>query len=330
MEIQRTFSINDLGIFPSILYMTKRNLAGVYLIKNLINGKVYIGSSHNLLKRFRYHASVIRNNGKDAQRLSKLPLYIDIRKIGLRNFSFEILAIVGDIDNLHEYEQYFINKFDSCQQGYNLIPAYTEKNDKSIRKNANAKNIVSREQLIDLLAQYHSAKRCGDILSVSVTTIKRICKRMNIVYNGDFIRHAADVQIQKLKRLRTSEAQRQYIDSILLQRNYNLIDDYSNGVNVKSLMKKYHLDASTVHSILNDFDVKKHTQMKPVIIIQDSDTRLIFTSIIDCATYLRQYNDALKNIELENIRIGISRVINGNRQSYHGYYLIDGTLMKIE
>ena len=54
--------------------------SGVYMFKNNINGKCYIGSSVNLNRRFRAHMHLIDK--------SNLPLYRAIKNYGLNNFSF--------------------------------------------------------------------------------------------------------------------------------------------------------------------------------------------------------------------------------------------------
>jgi group I intron endonuclease len=61
---------------------------GIYKITNSINGKVYIGLSTNIEKRWNKHRSVMTN---PKERNYKYPLYCAMRKYGIENFTFEVL-----------------------------------------------------------------------------------------------------------------------------------------------------------------------------------------------------------------------------------------------
>lgn len=88
-------------------------MTGIYCFKNLVNGKVYIGQSVNIQRRYKQHLSNI-NNLKHQE-----AIYLALRKYGVENFSFEILKEC-DINNLSKFEQYYISKYDAygCN-GYN-------------------------------------------------------------------------------------------------------------------------------------------------------------------------------------------------------------------
>lgn len=58
---------------------------GIYKIQNLINGKIYIGQSKNIEKRWLRHKTTAFNKNDHSY---NLPLYRAIRKYGLENFSF--------------------------------------------------------------------------------------------------------------------------------------------------------------------------------------------------------------------------------------------------
>lgn len=91
-------------------------MTGIYKITNLINGKSYIGQSINIEKRFISHKQRAFNK-KD--RDYNKHLYCSIRKYGLNNFSFEILEECS-IDELNDRERYYIIKYNSFLNGYNL------------------------------------------------------------------------------------------------------------------------------------------------------------------------------------------------------------------
>lgn len=88
-------------------------VAGVYTIKNDINGKVYIGSTKNLLHRKRQHFVDLRR-GKHINK----HLLSAFKKYGENSFSF-IPLLLCDTINLLFYEQLLINKYNP---EYNLSP----------------------------------------------------------------------------------------------------------------------------------------------------------------------------------------------------------------
>lgn len=102
MKTSFTYSdIKNLSEFPQI--------AGIYKIENLINHKVYIGKSTNIIKRFQRHASSTHN----------VLLKRAFKKYGFENFSFEILIETYDLDY---WEIFLIQLFNAVdkEHGYNL------------------------------------------------------------------------------------------------------------------------------------------------------------------------------------------------------------------
>lgn len=88
-------------------------MIGIYKIENLVNHICYIGQSRNIEKRFRQHKNAIYDND-----INHYPLYKAIKKYGLENFSFEILEECS-IEELNIKEKYWIEKFNSFNNGYN-------------------------------------------------------------------------------------------------------------------------------------------------------------------------------------------------------------------
>jgi len=89
---------------------------GIYKIRNIINGKVYVGSSVNITKRWYDHKSNLRLNKSKSKKLQQA--YI---KYGEDNFLFEIIEECSK-ELLIEREQYWMDTNDSYKNGYNLRP----------------------------------------------------------------------------------------------------------------------------------------------------------------------------------------------------------------
>lgn len=95
----------------------KKLETGIYCIKNLINGKLYIGSSVNVWNRHKYHLWQLNNNRHHSHLLQK-----SWNKHGKDNFIFEILETVFNRDSLEAREQFWLDKYKSYNplNGYNI------------------------------------------------------------------------------------------------------------------------------------------------------------------------------------------------------------------
>lgn len=96
---------------------------GIYIITNTINGKIYIGKSKNIERRFKQHKSYMKNKNLDNKRCNPL-LWYSCKKYGIDSFTFEILQsfkIFND-EVLKDAELFWI-EFYGCtdrELGYNL------------------------------------------------------------------------------------------------------------------------------------------------------------------------------------------------------------------
>jgi group I intron endonuclease len=91
---------------------------GIYRILCLINGKGYIGQSHNLEKREESHFYKLRKNKHHNRHLQRA-----FDKYGIDNFKFEILEECT-LQELNAKEKYWMNFYDatSFDKGYNIRP----------------------------------------------------------------------------------------------------------------------------------------------------------------------------------------------------------------
>lgn len=88
----------------------------IYKITNDINSKLYFGQTTKALEeRIQNHYSGYRTNVDNH-------LYNAMRKYGWEHFHFEIIAEVYDQQTLDELEAYFIDKYDTIKNGYNMVP----------------------------------------------------------------------------------------------------------------------------------------------------------------------------------------------------------------
>lgn len=91
-------------------------MIGIYKITNIINGKIYIGQSINIQRRWNQEKNKAFNQNDAAynQLLSKA-----FRKYGVENFTFEVVEELS-ASALNEREEYWIGHFNSLTpNGYN-------------------------------------------------------------------------------------------------------------------------------------------------------------------------------------------------------------------
>ena len=134
----------------------------IYIIKNTVKNKVYIGQTSQSLKtRFNEHINCSRAiNLETLDFMYKYKLYNAFRKYGVDKFYIELIE---ECDNelLNEKEKYYINYFNSFKGGYNStlggegkrIYSFTEDEEqkiisnykklKSIKKNCRASRMLN-------------------------------------------------------------------------------------------------------------------------------------------------------------------------------------------
>ncbi len=99
---------------------------GIYLIKNEVNGKVYIGNSTDIDRRWYNHKMELKNEKHHSPKLQRA-----YNKYGKDAFFYEVIQYCSKED-LISNEQYWIDKMDSFESGYNctdnlINPSYNNK-----------------------------------------------------------------------------------------------------------------------------------------------------------------------------------------------------------
>ena len=87
-------------------------ISGIYKITAKHNGKVYIGQSIDIYNRWRGHWKQVQQGDSDY-------IHNAMRKYGKEGFSYEIIEQCPQ-EIINEREKYWINYYDSYNNGYNL------------------------------------------------------------------------------------------------------------------------------------------------------------------------------------------------------------------
>lgn len=121
-------------------------LVGVYQIKNLVNNKIYIGSTKQSFRvRLNHHLQALRNNKHKNKHLQRA-----WNKYGEDNFEFSILTICNKKDT-YFYEQQFLDNR-NLKMSYNINPNATGPcyEQKSIQK-----HIISKKRFFKQCIFYY-------------------------------------------------------------------------------------------------------------------------------------------------------------------------------
>lgn len=137
-------------------------MIGIYRISNRINNKHYIGQSLNIENRWKEHINNIS--------IKDNSIYRALRKYGIDNFEFKIIEECTE-DMLNERERYWIEYYDSYNNGYNMT-----KGGESSKK-LDYDFLVSQYLLCGTTQK--TAKKCG----CHIHTVSNALKAYNITPN---------------------------------------------------------------------------------------------------------------------------------------------------
>jgi len=138
----------------------------IYMIKNLINGKQYIGQTKKTLEqrlaRHRYDAS------RDS--LKHLPLYKAFAKYGNENFSI-ILLEKCDETKANEREQYYIQQYNTYNNGYNATLGGESRN--TIQ--------IPSEEIVEHYKEVKSCRKTAEFFGIDKESVSLRVKNAGIV-----------------------------------------------------------------------------------------------------------------------------------------------------
>lgn len=193
------------------------NLGSIYIIKNKINNKVYIGQTVNKVS-YRYETHIYYAiRGKDYV-IGKA-----MRKYGINNFYYEVIEQCP-VEKLNNREIYWISKYNSTNPkfGYNM----------SIGGNKISFRKLDENEVLELFKLGNSAYTIAtEILHTSVSKVSEILRRHNIEYGVDK---------QRIKRSKEEE----------------IINYYKAGYGCRKIAKITSLNKTTILKVLHRNDIQ--------------------------------------------------------------------------
>lgn len=156
---------------PKRIIKTKNQIGQIYIIKNIVNDKVYIGETTvGYKKRFAQHCKHSNRSNRHYK------LYEAMNTYGVDKFHVELLEDNVPIDKMYEKEIFYIKKYNSFYNGYNST------------KGGNGRLINTKENIEYIISEYQNGRTTGDIakdFNVTWTTIDRTLKRYGIPLRKD-------------------------------------------------------------------------------------------------------------------------------------------------
>lgn len=130
-----------------------KKICGIYIIKNNINNKVYIGQSVNIVARWYAHKQSAKNiKAQDHYTEIHQAMY----KHGIDSFYYEILEECS-IERLNKREIYYISLYDSYKNGYNMTFG-----GEGNKYETNGRAILTLEQVQEIRLMYGARIRFKD------------------------------------------------------------------------------------------------------------------------------------------------------------------------
>lgn len=124
----------------------KKN-CGIYIIKNKINNMVYIGQSVNIMARWYAHKQAAKQPRDQSYNTD---IHKAMRALGVENFHYEILENCS-FKELSEKEIFWIAKFDSYNNGYNMTPG-----GESLKGEFNGRAKLTQSMVEDIRLAYNA------------------------------------------------------------------------------------------------------------------------------------------------------------------------------
>lgn len=222
---------------------------GIYKITNIINGKVYIGKSLNIEKRFKQHKTDLNHNRNHNNHFQNA-----WNKYGENSFIFEIIHECNEqyIDDLEIYYIYHYDSYNS-NYGYNYTLGgeggkLTEEYKNKMREKCKFKNASLNEHEVRkiklLLYCLMDRQEIADIFNIDVSTVKSIAEVRNYYYVAEELNDS----IKGLKR------------KLLDDRNDKVFELYDKGYRIVDIVEEMKLSKSCVEHIIYDRD--KHVNKK--------------------------------------------------------------------
>jgi len=194
--------------------------SGIYIIKNLVDDKIYVGSTNNFRVRWQRH---IRDLDLGIHAGSKLQrAWI---KYGKDNFEFAVIEYVDNLELLLIREQYWLDCLCAVKFGYNVLP--------TAGSNVGHKLSEAHKAALSFKGKRHSEE---SKLKMSLAAKNRIVSdetrsKLSVARSGKKMSEETKAKMRVIGTGRkhskeTCEKMSQQRKGISIQAHYNIADDW--------------------------------------------------------------------------------------------------------
>lgn len=232
----------------------------IYIIKNNINDKVYIGqTTMTVRERFMCHMKP-----STAKQREGYKLYNAVLKYGKDNFYYEILEELIPLDKINDKEIYYIKEYNSYNKGYNSTPG----GDGRIFNKLN-----NEEEILELAKSGMKEIDIAEKYNVNPVTINRLLHRLDFSYYSNITKEqlkklidtgmsnqeiADELKLCKkhISRLRVQYGLSAYNKRSDVNKDFdyiNFIKDFESGMKKELLCKKYDITRTTAYRYYKNY-----------------------------------------------------------------------------
>lgn len=232
----------------------------IYKYTNKKNGKIYIGQTINPSQRFNQHKSSAFN---ERDKSYNYPLHRAFRKYGIEQFDYEVIASTEDTEALNLLERYFIEKFDSIKNGYNILEGGLNstremKDETKLKLTFSSRSELTKEEVIELRIAYQNHLSPSEIYNNKYKDRLQYASFMNI-WSGKRYGMIMPEVFEEKRRAKLNE-----------EIVYNIrLDRIKENLSYEKLASKYNISKSTISDIINN-RTWKQVQIEPVSTIPES------------------------------------------------------------
>lgn len=235
--------------------MPYKVITGIYIIRNIKNDKVYIGSAKSILSRLSNHKYQLNRNKHFNKHLQS-----SYNKYGIENFTFNILEET-DLLNLEKLEEFYIKEYKSNNKifGYNkridcktnLGLKFSEEHIENLRKshignkqseeskikiaNALYKNIYKINDKLEIICEYKSIIEAAEDTNISRQNISACCRNILNSAGGFYWSFVDSYDVNKnYKKIKKSSKLINYIyKNVTTGEIFDKLKDVCKSINIK-------------------------------------------------------------------------------------------------
>lgn len=252
-------------------------MQGIYKITNKINNKIYIGQSIDIDRRKSDHIRDLNKNKNHNSHFQN-----SWNKYGQDNFTFEVIHIVDNSEELNYWETYYIQLYNSTDpdKGYNFTyggdnPSASELYRKEMRirlRGMNSKLTDEEVRHIKLLMFcLMDRKEISDIFNIS----RKALTQISIGHSFDYILPELNDKIHNLKQC------------LINERNSKILELFDSGKSITDICKITSLSSSVVEKCVYKY--------RDIININKKKYQFIYNEVY------RLYNEGYKKYTISKM-----------------------------